>query len=183
MADLTGRTIIKGIGGMEYGGQAALADRSGVPRQRLNELLCGREGISLPACKALASALSPRPNAHAVFVEGRANALKRNDATPAETLSAVALVLKTLAADSENVVASPEFDAACESLHRVGEAALASVKRGGVVSVSGTLGKLGRDGSGLSAKKRQDEPSAAAKKKTKRPARNGDGTSNRKLAT
>jgi hypothetical protein len=187
MADITGTTIIKSMGMLANGEQTRLSEVSGVDRQRVNGLINGRAGQSLTACKALASALEPYPNPHAMFLEGHVSALKNGNAAPEDKLRTVAFVLKTLAADEGNINASPEFDAATQDLHRVAEAALASVKRGGTVSGKGSMAELGRSSTGLKVVKHHgprgisSEP-GAAKKKNGRPARNSDGTSNRKLA-
>lgn len=185
MGDLSGRGIVKGMGSMGYGEQTALAGESGVQRQRLNGLLNGREGISLAACKALSGALEHKPNPHAMFVEGHVAALKHRDATPAETLGVVSFVLKTLEAEAANLHASKDLEGAVAGLHRVGEAAIASVKREGATG-SGSMSSLDRSSTGVATKKRydprtQDEPITPAEK-SERPGRNPDGTSNRKLA-
>ncbi len=183
---MSGQGIIKSMGSMGYGEQTKLSEVSGVDRQRVNGLLNGREGISLAACKALASALEPHPSPHGMFVEGHVNALKHRDATPAETLGIVSFVLKTLEAEAANLHTSSDLDAAVQSLHRAGEGALAAVKRGEAWG-SGSTSQLGRSSTGIATKKRQDprrvgDETAATAKKSKRPARNPDGTSNRKLA-
>jgi hypothetical protein len=181
---MTGTTIIKGMRMLGYGDQTSLSEVSGVDRQRVNGLINGRDGASLAACKALASALEPYPNPHGMFVEGHVNALKNGNAAPEEKLRTVAFVLKVLAADEENIHASSDLDAAVQSLHRVAEGALAAVKRGGQAE-SGSMSKLGRSGDGLKVVKNHgphgisSEPGAA--KKNERPARSSDGTSNRKI--
>ncbi len=170
---------------MGYGEQTALAGESGVQRQRLNGLLNGREGISLAACKALSGALEHKPNPHAMFVEGHVAALKHRDAAPAETLGIVSFVLKTLEAEAANLHASKDLEGAVAGLHRVGEAALAAVKRGGTTGDGSMSPQLGRSPTGIATRKRYDpstpeEPLATAKK-TERTRRSADGTSNQKM--
>jgi hypothetical protein len=185
MADITGTTIIKSMRMLANGEQTRLSEVSGVDRQRVNGLIAGRAGQSLVACKALASALEPYPDPHAMFVEGHVAALKNGGAAPEEKLRTVAFVLKTLAGDEGNINASPEFDDAVQGLHRVAEGALAAVKRGGTVSGKGSMSDLGRSSTGLKVVKtfdpqRQDE-TAAPVKKSEHPGRNGDGTSRKKI--
>jgi len=163
---------------------AGLAKKSQVDKSTLSRMLAGQEGLSVAAARKVAETMEMSPVVIYVGTQALAakNASESGETDMSQALRGIARITDGLKqfTPSERAGGGEVIGKSFEMLWK-----LVDEPRGVTTPEPGSMSKLGRDPSGLKVVKNHDperlpEETSTAKK-SKRPGRNADGTSNRKI--